>query len=257
MDTTYYYPCSVYLREGGVPLGRIDEDDLKMQQKKIIRFVEESNCLEDPICREYCINCCRQFNQFANWRMHKSALSGEGMTFPIQSEIDLKDRIDPKEVERMINILRNDSASLDSSERARPFIVIKPSGMKHKCKILAVLMHKKIRVEMERTIPAWYHTSLRIYCVPPSEANVRRGLMIDLAFQEEESSASLLILQDDVTIGKLKSIKDHINKMLSPHFCLIRQGDNLVVTLKNYVHTPDNEDWAREYSILMKSSIEV
>ena len=33
-DAEYYYPCPVYVREGGKPLGRIDEDDMEAQQKK-------------------------------------------------------------------------------------------------------------------------------------------------------------------------------------------------------------------------------
>jgi MoaA/NifB/PqqE/SkfB family radical SAM enzyme len=255
LDTTYYYPCSVYLREGGVPLGRIDEDDLETQQKKILLFIHESNCLEDPICREYCINCCRTFNQFANWRIHESVLSGDRSSIPIHSEVNLEDKIDSQEVERMINAIHEECVSTLYDEDKRPFLVIKPSGLTHSSRIFEFLRDKKIRIETERTIPDWHRIALRIYCVPPSEENVRRGLMIERAMKcRGESAASLIILQDDISIMELKENKGQINEMLLPQYCLIRQGDNLAITLQSYVHTPDRENWAREYAILMKYS---
>jgi MoaA/NifB/PqqE/SkfB family radical SAM enzyme len=255
LDTTYYYPCSVYLREGGVPLGRIDEDDLKLQQKKILQFIHDSNCLEDPICREYCINCCRRFNQFTNWKIHQSAQSIDGSTIPIQQAVILKDHINPKEVEEIIRAIRDDLASPLSDGDKRPFLVIKPSGLKHKSVILEVLRKERIIIKEERTLPDWNHTALWVYCVPISEENVRRGLMLKRAFHgREDSAATLLILQDDVSLAKLKKVKAQINEMLSPCYLLVRQGDDLAVTLVNYVHTPDSEHWVRECAVLMRAS---
>ncbi|MBX5480583.1 MAG: radical SAM protein [Myxococcaceae bacterium] len=65
VDRAHYYPCSVYLREGGAPLGPID-DPPHVQRERSARFVRESNCLSDPICRRYCLNCTRAFNERAN-----------------------------------------------------------------------------------------------------------------------------------------------------------------------------------------------
>jgi MoaA/NifB/PqqE/SkfB family radical SAM enzyme len=65
VDGVYYYPCSVYLREGGQPLGRID-DSMEEQRVKTADFVIHGDCLHDPICRRYCLHCTRQFNVAAN-----------------------------------------------------------------------------------------------------------------------------------------------------------------------------------------------
>ncbi len=65
MDATYYYPCSVYLREGGRPIGTISEP-VGLQRQKIVHFVSHANCLLDPICRGYCLNCTKKFNVAAN-----------------------------------------------------------------------------------------------------------------------------------------------------------------------------------------------
>jgi MoaA/NifB/PqqE/SkfB family radical SAM enzyme len=65
VDALHYYPCSVYLREGGAPLGRVDEPQAA-QRAKTAAFVERGDCRRDPICREYCLHCTRAFNVRAN-----------------------------------------------------------------------------------------------------------------------------------------------------------------------------------------------
>ncbi|MBK7876955.1 MAG: radical SAM protein [Planctomycetes bacterium] len=65
VDAVNYYPCSVYLREGGAPLGRIDEPQ-SVQRAKTAAFVARGDCTTDPICARYCLHCTREFNQHAN-----------------------------------------------------------------------------------------------------------------------------------------------------------------------------------------------
>jgi len=65
VDRRFYYPCSVYLREGGAPLGQIDEPQ-DVQRAKIARFVRDGRCLSDSICRRYCLRCTSAFNAAAN-----------------------------------------------------------------------------------------------------------------------------------------------------------------------------------------------
>lgn len=65
VDAVHYYPCSVYLREGGAPLGRIDEPQA-VQRAKTAAFVRRADCLEDPICAAYCLYCTREYNDAAN-----------------------------------------------------------------------------------------------------------------------------------------------------------------------------------------------
>lgn len=65
VDTEHYYPCSVYLREGGAPLGRVSNPP-EVQRARSVAFVREAECLADPICRRYCLRCTRAFNSRAN-----------------------------------------------------------------------------------------------------------------------------------------------------------------------------------------------
>jgi molybdenum cofactor biosynthesis enzyme MoaA len=67
VDGKFYYPCSVYLREGGAPLGPLS-DSADTQREKSAQFVMRGDCLSDPICRRYCLNCTRNYNIVANER---------------------------------------------------------------------------------------------------------------------------------------------------------------------------------------------
>lgn len=65
VDKLYYYPCSVYLRENGEPLGKIT-DSYQEQINNTVNFVENGNCLEDSICKKYCLNCTKNYNILVN-----------------------------------------------------------------------------------------------------------------------------------------------------------------------------------------------
>lgn len=65
VDGAFYYPCSVYVREGGAPLGPLT-DSPEVQRARTARFVREGDCLDDRICRRYCLHCTRTFNALAN-----------------------------------------------------------------------------------------------------------------------------------------------------------------------------------------------
>lgn len=65
VDRVYYYPCSVYLREGGEPLGALSEPQ-SAQRARSARFVATHDCLQDEICQRYCLHCTKAYNQRAN-----------------------------------------------------------------------------------------------------------------------------------------------------------------------------------------------
>jgi len=67
VDGVFYYPCSVYLRESGDPLGRIDEPQ-EEQRAKSAAFVRNGDCLRDPICRRFCLACTKAYNLRSNAR---------------------------------------------------------------------------------------------------------------------------------------------------------------------------------------------
>ena len=65
IDGEFYYPCSVWLREGGAPLGRTDEPQAE-QRRKSAAFTIGHDCRAEPICQRYCLHCTRQYNDAVN-----------------------------------------------------------------------------------------------------------------------------------------------------------------------------------------------
>ncbi len=65
VDSTFYYPCSTYLREGGKPLGMLS-DTFDMQLDKTADFTHNFRPLADPLCVQYCSHCTKTFNILAN-----------------------------------------------------------------------------------------------------------------------------------------------------------------------------------------------
>lgn len=62
----FHFPCIIYLREQGDPIGRIGPD---MRHERIEWF-EKHNCLMDPICKKNCLDVCvAHSNKFEKLRV--------------------------------------------------------------------------------------------------------------------------------------------------------------------------------------------
>lgn len=70
VDGVAYYPCSVYLREGGAPIGALSES-AETQRSKSADWVRTNDCRTDPICQRYCLHCTRVFNDATNQARRK------------------------------------------------------------------------------------------------------------------------------------------------------------------------------------------
>jgi MoaA/NifB/PqqE/SkfB family radical SAM enzyme len=57
----HYWPCDIYFREKGKPLGR-RPDSLLAQADQAFEFAKRHKPAEDPICREFCCDITRDFN---------------------------------------------------------------------------------------------------------------------------------------------------------------------------------------------------
>jgi molybdenum cofactor biosynthesis enzyme MoaA len=53
-----HYPCIIYLREGGKPIGKVGPD----MRAERVNWAKNHNCFSDPICRGNCLDVCRDFN---------------------------------------------------------------------------------------------------------------------------------------------------------------------------------------------------
>ena len=57
----YHFPCIIYMREGGDPIGKVNENTRKDREA----WVNSHNCYEDPICKEMCLDVCIDYNNKA------------------------------------------------------------------------------------------------------------------------------------------------------------------------------------------------
>jgi MoaA/NifB/PqqE/SkfB family radical SAM enzyme len=64
IDARWYYPCNIYLRERGTPIGSHHEDSYEEAARKIWDFVHHHDVREDPICRACCPDIAREYNAY-------------------------------------------------------------------------------------------------------------------------------------------------------------------------------------------------
>lgn len=252
LDTTYYYPCSVYLREGGKPLGRIDEDDLETQQRKIAAFVAGQDCIDDLICREYCISCCKRFNLAANAAVRGAVWDADGREQPLVGEVTVAADVSTARVSKLKEEIEHCRRLAAGVRDQAPFLVIKPSGLSFRGAILEELEREGLAVVEERRIIEWNRCASAIYCDPHTDTNLRRSLILAEALPgiEGGTEASMLILHRDSSMEALQRVKRNLRTRLIPQHILIRHEDELIVSVLNQVHVPDPERLEIEYALL-------
>jgi pyruvate-formate lyase-activating enzyme len=60
----HHYPCIIYLREGGKPIGRVDHG-MRLERAE---WAASHNTHADSICSRNCLDVCRDYNNTASWR---------------------------------------------------------------------------------------------------------------------------------------------------------------------------------------------
>ena len=58
----YHFPCVIYLREGGDPIGKVGTS----MRKERLDWISKTCTTEDPICSKNCLDVCVAFNNKAS-----------------------------------------------------------------------------------------------------------------------------------------------------------------------------------------------
>jgi MoaA/NifB/PqqE/SkfB family radical SAM enzyme len=237
INSKFYYPCSVYLREGGEPLGEIDED-LAIQRTKVKKFVLGTSCREDPICKESCLNCLKKFNQRANLKIHKTVIGKDGEEKPLNFELTYRGDITTKKIIKQIDQIQDKTVDHIFQIKSKLYLVIKPGGMKYSKKIYEIIKAEGFEIVEERKIKDWNKIALKLYHRIPTESAVSRGLVMAKVLPKLEytKTAKLIIFKDNKKYNDLEKLKRKIRKVLKPKYCLIKYKDDLVITELNFVH---------------------
>jgi molybdenum cofactor biosynthesis enzyme MoaA len=54
----YHFPCIIYLREQGAPIGKVSQN---MREERI-KWAKNHDCFKDPICKNNCLDVCIDYN---------------------------------------------------------------------------------------------------------------------------------------------------------------------------------------------------
>lgn len=251
VDAASYYPCPVYVREGGAPLGRLTES-FSEQQEKTMAFVRGESCREDPICRINCINCLKVFNLTANALERKRVRGRSGGIEPITGVVTYPGAISHSTVHDEMARIAAERERFRRDVPFRPFLVIKPNGMVHRDKILSLIGAAGIDVSSRLRIPDWNAAAMRIYSLPLTEEKIFNGLLMQRALPliDGTSEGELLLLEGDLDFDALKRLKEHIRTHLPPANCIIFHREDLFVTAQRYVHTSDADSYWIEANVL-------
>ncbi len=251
-DAKYYYPCPVYLREGGAPLGNLLEDDLKTQQKRILSFIKTDSCLNDPICQKSCIYCTKVFNNHMNASVYKRIRRVSGNIEPITHEIRHEEEINLDTVAKTMGQIEYERSEYNRDIRSKSFLVIKPNGMKYRKEIIRFLEEREILIQSRKEIKNWNEAALKIYTYPATLWNIYRGILFCrvLPIFEGDSKAEILYLKNTFSCGDLKRIKQWIREKLPPENYIIHHQDEVFITSPGYLHSPDEKIFWLECNVL-------
>ncbi len=248
-----YYPCPVYIREGGEPLGSLEEDDFHTQQQKSLNFARGESCVSDPLCQQNCINCLRKFNVAANVRITRQMRGKSGAREPLTDVIEYSDLITRSEVWAHLHRIEQERRTFSTSVPYRPFLVIKPKGLAFKHHILDVLASKRMTIDRIVPIPDWNAAAMRLYTIPLTERRVFFGMLMARALPliEGTSQGELLLLDGEYSINRLEQTKREIRNFLPPSNYVVFYQDDVFCISQGYLHSPDQRHYAIEASVLL------
>ena len=238
LDGKYYYPCSIYTRYGN-PIGCIEES-MAEQQRKTEEFVDGHDCRNDPICLTNCVNCCKRFNNGVNRDLQK-------LTGILEAK-----HVSSPEVEKVTTIM----ATINWSDQfPKRFLIVKPHGMAHKDRVLAILNEMNIPVVSTKIIEEWGEVFTTLFYGLTRPEKVESTLTHSRAVsQVERGSAEVWYLSDDLSFDRLGEAKRKIRDKIPGGVFIVKtvgtQHQERIFHL-NAVHTPSSDEEAkRELAVI-------
>jgi MoaA/NifB/PqqE/SkfB family radical SAM enzyme len=246
IDGQHYYPCSIYTRWYGAPLGSIDEP-FEVQQAKSERFTREHDCRQDPICQRYCVNCCKVYNVVMNW-----ALLAERATLDA-GERALETGPTDAEVDDALARLRALEAGLDPDAVARPFLIIKPHGAAARAELLRLIEAEGLAPEVT-PLPAWHELSCLLYCREATPAAMRKALETSRFLAGVEGSEAWLVrFTAPPAEDALLKLKYRLRTVVPTLRWKVRTPTKVRTIHQTVVHLPDTPELPREAHLVERA----
>ena len=238
IDGQHYYPCSIYLRHYGQPLGSL-QDSFEIQQQRIQNFVRYHDCRADPICVTNCTNCCKVFNVRANLANVEDA----------EEVIEVAEHVSEGDIAAMRVDL--EAMTTTTIPDAQPFMLVKPHGQPHRDAILDLLRREGFTITSSRRIERWMDTARYLYTWPLTDERIRHAIQVDRAFRMvEHGPADLIRFANAPTAEALEQLKLKIRAHIPTRRYRITVGGTRQWIHITAAHTPNPDDVRRENAIL-------
>lgn len=244
IDGQHYYPCSIYARYYGEPIGALSESFAE-QQEKTRTWVESHDCRADPICRSHCVNCCKRYNLAMNLAVAADdAASDSGLVLRAGAV---------SEEESSAALARGLALEgEESDEPDRLFLIIKPFGYAHRERIFEAIAERGLAVERVTPIPGWGGFAAQLYRRGPALEAMRSALEMSVAFSHVEGDPALLLrFEEDPEPDELLRLKLVLRALVPSR---VHRAETPLhrgrVVRETAVHTPDSLDLARENRLL-------
>lgn len=246
LDAGHIYPCSIYLRCRGTPLGSA-RAGFAEEQTLINAFVEEHDCRKDPICLHNCTRCCREYNLAVNRALYRS-LDG---TTVIDHGVHEIDAIPADEIERAVEEDRR-IREAPPVEDVHPFMIVKPLGHCHREPIRAYLAEMGFPVLGEEELPSWQSLSLLLYLKGKTGERAAFRIARNKAYGrfEPDAPALLLHLSATATENELFRIKYELRGLYGEEFGTFRYRGETHLLKATCVHVPNFEDLPFELRVI-------
>ncbi|MBI4449983.1 radical SAM protein [Candidatus Uhrbacteria bacterium] len=238
IDGTHYYPCSIYLRHYGKPLGSL-QDPFEVQQQRIREFVRYHDCRADPICVTNCTNCCKVFNVRANLANVED----------VEELIEVAEHVAEEDISAMRVRLEGIIAAAAPDER--PYMIVKPHGQAHRATIFQLLLDEGLTIASSQRIGDWMDVARYLYTWPLTDERIRHAIQVDRAFRKvEHGPADLLRFANAPTPEALERLKLLIRARIPTRRYRINVGGKRWWIRITAAHTPNPGDVVRENAIL-------
>jgi len=133
-----------------------------------------------------------------------------------------------------------------------PFLLIKPSGLKHKEKIIKILKDNGVVILNEITIFDYRSLANAMFDNVKIKEQQYWFYILETQYDKSINNHAVALILEDVNLEKLGAIKRNIRKTIGIDFYKIFLQDKWQETSLTPIHSPDEDRLDKEFTAIMR-----